>query len=166
MAMLTYVSCSEEPVTSPTEQNVEVDKAHNNSEQVKGQRSKGATSTTGDVPFAVVEEVPVFPGCETLDSREERKTCMSQKINEFVNINFNTSLGKELSLTGIHRIYVQFKIAKDGDVEFVGARAPHPALEEEAERVVKLLPNMTPGKQNGEEVAVLYTLPITFKISE
>ena len=39
-------------------------------------------------------------------------------------------------------IYIQFKILKDGNIEIVGARAPHPTLETEARRVVNLLPKM------------------------
>jgi protein TonB len=36
------------------------------------------------------------------------------------------------------------------------------ALIEESERVVSNMPNWTPGKQNGENVAVNFTLPITY----
>lgn len=135
-------------------------------ESVEGQKLKNSASGPGDVPFAVIEEVPVFPGCESLDSNEDRKSCMSNKVNEFINKNFKTSLGQELGLTGINRVYVQFRIQKDGNVEVMGARAPHPALQEEAERVVNLLPQMTPGKQKGQEVGVLYSLPITFDAGE
>src|SRR5690606_34778817 len=45
-----------------------------------------------DVPFAIVDQVPVFPGCENLSSNEERKECMSQKVQEFVTRNFNTNM--------------------------------------------------------------------------
>jgi hypothetical protein len=119
-----------------------------------------------DIPFAVVEQVPVYPGCEDLQTIKARKECIAQKITQFVNTNFNTSLAKASGLTGLNRIYVQFRITKDGNVEVLGARAPHPALEEEARRVVNLLPKMTPGKQRGEEVGVLYSLPISFMVPE
>jgi protein TonB len=46
----------------------------------------------------------------------------------------------------------------------VRARAPHPRLEKEAVEVVQSLPNMTPGKQRGKPVGVLYSLPIVFDI--
>ena len=121
---------------------------------------------TGDVPFAVIDEVPVFPGCEDLASNEERKACMSNKITEHINANFDIGLGKELGLKGTNRIYVQFKITEDGNIDILGARAPHPALEEEAKRAVNTLPQMTPGKQKGKEVGVLYSLPITFNAGE
>jgi len=119
-----------------------------------------------DVPFAVIEQVPVFPGCENLGSNEEQKKCMSDKIQEFVNKNFNTDLGKELNLSGRNRIIVQFKIDKQGNIADVRSRAPHPDLEVEAERVINSLPSMKPGKQGGVEVGVMYSLPIVFQVGE
>ncbi len=117
-----------------------------------------------DYSFINVEEVPVFPGCEGLDTNDERKECLSRKINDFVNRKFDTTLGSELGLNGIHRIYVQFKIEADGTVSIVGARGPHPKLEAEAIRVAGSLPEMQPGRQGGQAVGVLYSLPITFRV--
>ncbi|MBB4118784.1 protein TonB [Mesonia hippocampi] len=117
-----------------------------------------------DVPFAAIEDVPIFPGCEKYKSNNERKDCMSEKIKNFVNKKFNTDLGAELGLSGINRVYVRFKIDRDGKITGVQARAPHPRLQREAERVVKMLPSMTPGKQRGKAVGVLYSLPIVFKV--
>ena len=120
----------------------------------------------GDVPFAVIEDVPIFPGCENETSNEARKQCMSQKVEQFVNRRFNTDLGSELGLSGINRIYVQFRIEKDGSVSVLGARAPHPRLQQEAERVVNQLPDMQPGRQRGQPVGVLYSLPIVFRVQD
>ena len=120
----------------------------------------------GDVPFAVIEDVPIYPGCENMKNNEQRKQCMSEKITEFVNRRFNTELGSELGLSGINRIYVQFRIEKNGTITVLGARAPHPRLQQEAERVVNSLPKMQPGKQRGQAVGVLYSLPITFRVQD
>ncbi|WP_127845617.1 energy transducer TonB [Psychroflexus aestuariivivens] len=120
----------------------------------------------GDVPFSVIESVPVFPGCEQYDTNDERKKCMSQKISKFVNDNFNKDLGSDLGLSGINRVYVQFKINKNGEIVNVRARAPHPRLQTEGERVIKKLPKMKPGKQRGQSVGVLYSLPITFQVQD
>ncbi|MEE3225689.1 MAG: M56 family metallopeptidase [Bacteroidota bacterium] len=116
-----------------------------------------------DVPYAVVDEVPVFPGCESLQTNAERKKCMSEQVSQHVNTSFNTKLGKELGLKGINRIYVRFEIDPQGNINKIGVRGPHPRLEEEARRVVSSLPQMQPGKQNGEAVNVLYSLPIVFQ---
>ncbi len=57
-----------------------------------------------------------------------------------------------------------FKIDEKGNITDIRARAPHIKLEEEAIRVMKLLPKMIPGKQKGKTVAVLYSLPIAFNV--
>ncbi|MFY0713273.1 energy transducer TonB [Seonamhaeicola sp. NFXS20] len=119
-----------------------------------------------DVPFAVIEQVPVFPGCEGLSNNNDRKACMSKEISMFVNKNFNTKIATEHNLTGKQRINVIFKINKEGNVVDVRSRAPHPALEEEAKRVINLLPKMIPGKQKGKLVNVPYSLPIIFQVAD
>jgi protein TonB len=119
-----------------------------------------------DVPFAVIENVPIFPGCESKKNNAERKACMSEKVSKLVNRKFNTELGADLGLSGVNRIFVSFKIDKKGNIVNIRSRAPHPRLEQEAERVIKLLPKMTPGKQRGKPVGVLYSLPITFKVED
>ena len=117
-----------------------------------------------DVPFAVIENVPVYPGCEKKRSNAEKKKCMSEKVKKFVKKKFNTELAGDLGLEGRQRIAVQFKIDKNGDVVNVRARAPHPKLEQEAVKVVKALPKMVPGRQRGTAVGVLYSLPILFQV--
>ncbi len=117
-----------------------------------------------DVPFAVIENVPVYPGCENESSNNAKKRCMSEKVQKFVQKKFDTELANDLGLDGKQRIFVQFKIDKSGDIVDVRARAPHPRLEREAIDVVKSLPKMTPGKQRGKAVGVLYSLPILFQV--
>lgn len=119
-----------------------------------------------DVPFAVIENVPVYPGCEDFDTNEEKKQCMSQKIQQHVNRNFNKDLGSELGLSGVNRVIVQFKIDEKGDIVDIQSRAPHPRLEREAARVIEKLPKMIPGKQRGKEVGVMYSLPIVFQVQD
>lgn len=119
-----------------------------------------------DVPFAVIENVPVFPGCEKAGGNAAKKKCMSDKVKKFVNRKFNTELGSGLGLSGVNRIYVRFKIDKQGNIVGVQARGPHPRLEKEAQRVVKMLPKMTPGRQRGKAVGVLYSLPIVFQVQD
>ena len=118
-----------------------------------------------EVPFAVIENVPIFPGCER-GSNDKKRKCMSEKIAKFVQRKFNTDLAGDLGLTGRQRISVIFKINKTGDVTGVRARAPHPRLEKEAQRVINLLPKMQPGKQRGVAVTVPYSLPIIFQVQD
>ncbi len=116
-----------------------------------------------DVPFAFIENVPTFPGCEK-GNNDAKRACMSKKIQKFVQKKFNTDLAGDLGLSGRQRISVIFKIDKSGDVVGVRSRAPHPRLEKEAARVINLLPKMKPGQQRGEPVTVSYTLPIIFQV--
>jgi len=119
-----------------------------------------------DVPFAVIENVPIYPGCESAGNNNAKKACMSEKISKFVNKKFNRDLAGDLGLEGRQRISVQFKIDKHGNVVGVRARAPHPRLEQEAVKVVSALPKMIPGKQRGKAVGVLYALPIIFQVED
>ncbi len=115
------------------------------------------------VPFAIIDEVPVFPGCE--GTKEELRQCLQEQITKHVNRNFNIDLASSLKLElGINKIFVMFKIDKEGNITDIKSRAPHKALQEEAIRVVNLLPKMIPGKQEGENVGVRYSLPIAFKV--
>ena len=118
-----------------------------------------------EVPFAVIENVPEYPGCERGSNTEKRK-CMSDKIAKFVQRKFNTDLAGDLGLSGRQRISVIFKIDKNGNVTGVRSRAPHPRLEKEAARVINMLPKMKPGRQRGKPVIVPYSLPITFQVQD
>jgi len=118
-----------------------------------------------DVPFAVIEEAPIFPGCK--GSKAERKKCLQDKIREHVNKKYNTSLSEELGLDpGKKRVHVLFKIDHEGNIVDVRARGPHARLEKEAIRVVKLLPKMIPARQRGRTVGVKYALPITLHVKD
>lgn len=116
-----------------------------------------------DVPFAIIEEVPTYPGCK--GNNAEKKACLQEKIEKLVANNFNTGLANELGLApGKKKVYVMFKIDKNGNVTDIQARGPHARLEKEAVRVVEKIPQMTPGKQRNRPVGVKYTLPITLVV--
>jgi|TARA_B110000967_G_scaffold208774_1_gene262152 protein TonB len=116
-----------------------------------------------EVILTIVEHVPEYPGCEKGSNTEKRK-CMSKKIAKFVQRKFNTDLASDLGLTGKQKINVVFKIDKNGTIIGVRSRAPHPRLEQEAARVINLLPKMKPGRQRGKAVVVPYSLPIVFQV--
>ena len=111
-----------------------------------------------DVPFSIIEDVPVYPGCK--GNKKALRDCLSKKVQKFVSKKFNVDLAQDLGLTpGKKRIFVMFKIDKNGNITNIRARAPHKRLEAEAKRVVGLLPKMKPGKQRGRPVGVKYSLP-------
>lgn len=116
------------------------------------------------VAFFRVEQVPLYPGCENKKGRIAQSKCMSDKITKLIQRKFNSGLANELGLFGMQKIQVQFKIDKTGKITEIKTRSPHPLLGKEAERVVDLIPNMLPGKQRDEPVAVRYNLPINFQV--
>lgn len=120
----------------------------------------------GDVPFATVDQVPIFPGCEKGVSNEENKLCLSKKLNSVVATNFNTDLASSLNLNGVVKIYAFFKISKTGKITDIKVRAPKPELEAEVKRVLNMLPDLIPAKNKGKKVTVPYYLPIKFQINE
>lgn len=63
------------------------------------------------------------------------------------------------------RVICTFTVEADGRVsETEIAIGIDPLLDKEAERVVKAMPRWIPGKQNGKNVRVKYTLPVTFRM--
>ena len=120
-----------------------------------------------EVPFSVIENVAVFPGCEKKKGNSAKKACMNEKVNKFINKKFNTELASDLGLApGRKRIFVQFKVDKTGNITSIGARGPHPGLEKEAKRVIKMLPKMKPGRQRGKAVVMPFSIPIAFAVQD
>ncbi len=115
--------------------------------------------------FTIIEDAPIFPGCENKNSKSEKKRCFSTSVNRHVARKFNANLAQELGLSpGKKRINAQFTINKKGEVVDVKVRAPHIKLKKETERVINLLPKMIPGKQKGRPVGVKFNLPIVFVV--
>lgn len=115
-----------------------------------------------DVPFAVIEDVPIFPGCEKV-AKSERRNCFQEKMNTHIRKNFRyPEIAQEMGIQG--RVYVNFIIAKDGSISNIRMRGPDKNLEAEAQRIISKLPQMTPGKQRGRPVRVPFSIPITFRL--
>ena len=116
-----------------------------------------------DVPFAVIEDVPLFPGCERV-AKSERRACFQDKMNKHIRNNFRyPEIAQEMGIQG--RVYVNFIISKDGNITNVRMRGPDKNLEKEASRIISKLPKMIPGKQRGRPVRVPFSIPITFRLN-
>ncbi|SHJ59404.1 energy transducer TonB [Pseudozobellia thermophila] len=113
-----------------------------------------------DVPFAVIEDVPVFPGCE---NESDKRACFQKMMQKHISKNFRyPEIAQEMGIQG--RVSVMFTIQKDGSIGNVRMRGPDKNLEKEAARIISKLPKMTPGKQRGRPVRVPFSIPITFKL--
>lgn len=101
--------------------------------------------------FVVVEEQPSFPG---------GNEAMMQFLAD------NIKYPKEAQEKGTEgRVIVNFVVEKDGRLsDFNVVRGVDPLLDSEALRVLKSMPNWTPGKQREEIVRVRFTLPVVFRL--
>ncbi|NER16818.1 energy transducer TonB [Spongiivirga citrea] len=114
------------------------------------------------VPFSVIEEAPIFPGCEGLD-KSERAACFNKKMQEHINKNFKyPQIPLDMGIQG--RVFVTFVIDRNGDIVKIQKRGPDKNLENEAVRIIKLLPKMKPGRQRDKNVNVPYSIPVNFII--
>ncbi len=113
-----------------------------------------------DVPFAVIDEAPIFPGCE---NEQDLRECFQLKLQLHISKNFKYP--GEAQKQGIQgRVNIMFTIDQNGDITNIRKRGPDPLLEDEAHRIISLLPQMNPGKQKGQPVNVPFSIPITFKL--
>ncbi len=106
-----------------------------------------------DKPVYGVEFMPQFPGGE-------------EALLKFIKDNLHyPKVAAEVGIEG--RVTIRFVVNKIGEVTDVTViRGLDPSCDKEAVRVVKLMPNWTPGRQNGKNVPVYYTLPIVYKLQK
>ncbi len=103
-------------------------------------------------PLVFVPEMPVFTGGEA---------------EMYKYLAFNLKYPQEARELGIQgRVYVEFVVEPDGSVSHVTVkRGIGSGCDEEAARVVASMPKWNPGKQNGQAVRVLLTLPVKFVLN-
>ena len=110
-------------------------------------RGKG----TADEPYDFVEQMPEFPGGHKaiLDFIGRHLRWPARAIRDYVE----------------GRVYVKFVVDKTGQVQNpVVVKGLGAGCDEEALRVVKLLPRFSPGREKDKPVAVYYNVPVKFEI--
>ncbi len=113
------------------------------------------------MPFDLIEKAPTLPGCERV-SKEESKKCFQNKMRSHIAKNFRyPETAQENNIEG--RVLILFNIDSNGNVGNIQSRGPDKSLEDEAKRIIKLLPKMKPAEKEGQSVKVAYGIPITFK---
>lgn len=112
---------------------------------------KPSTSEMKTEAFVFVEEMPQFPGGQ-------------DALFKFIAQNLKYPKDAvEMDIQG--KVYVRFIVEADGRVTNVNVvRGIHSSLDNEAVRVVNSMPEWKPGKQNGKDVRVQFTLPINFSL--
>jgi periplasmic protein TonB len=100
---------------------------------------------------ASVQQKPMFP---------DGDAALFKYLSE--NIKY-PAVARDNGISG--KVIVSFVVSKSGNIEDVQVvRGIGGGCDQEAERVVRGMPNWTPGKNNGKPVKVKYTLPVTFKL--
>lgn len=116
-----------------------------------------------DVPFAVIEDKPMFDACKD-QPKAKQFDCFKENLDKHVQKNFRyPEMALEMGIQG--RVYVNFRINKDGSITVIGTRGPDKSLEAEARRIIEKLPKLIPGKQRGKPTPVTFAYPITFKLN-
>lgn len=138
------------------EEDVEFDSMEDDPEDAIVQNYDGEFSEdydpSGEV-FVIVEEMPQFPGGESA-------------LQAFIKKNLKyPTIALENGISG--RVICTFVI--DGKGKVTGAevlRSVDPNLDKEALRVIGLMPDWKPGRQQGKPVRVRYTLPVIFRLQQ
>ena len=121
--------------------------------EAKASDAIAPADTTKNVVYDVTETLPQFPGGQGV---------MMKYLA--ANIKYPASAVKAKKQG---RVIVTFIIQKDGSVAKARiARSVNPELDAEALRIVKAMPNWTPGTQDGKPVNVKYTIPVVFSLQK
>jgi len=149
------------------ELDIEVMLTHEMQETQLSREASNTLPSTEEGVFRVVEEMPRFPGCESMSvSTDEKEACAKQKMLNF--IYQNLKYPKEAAAQNIEgTTVVQFTVEKDGSItnEKV-VRQIGGGCEEAVKNILSQMPNWIPGRQKGQAVRVQYTLPVVFKLTD
>ena len=110
----------------------------------------------------IIEETPLFPNQPRVDDLTDRRT-FNSLIQQHIGSHFmypKEAVAKNIS----GRVSIMFYVDKEGNVGNIKTRGPAPILEDEARRLISLLPKLQPGRQNGAPKKIPYSIPINFKL--
>lgn len=95
----------------------------------------------------------------------QNKELISKAINN-QNIERIDSIAKKLNYKGgdIIKVFAIFTVNEKGEIKNVKARGPHRLFEQEAIRIVKLIPKLDPKEFKNGMKEMKYSLPINFVI--
>jgi periplasmic protein TonB len=113
--------------------------------------------------FIEVLNVPRFLQCFLVDQNDAR-ACFQEQMNAHIMRNFRyPEAAQEQGIQG--RVYINFIINECGFIENIRTRSPDKLLDDEAIRIINLIPRLLPGTtDDGSAVKVPFSLPITFKL--
>ena len=105
---------------------------------------------------------PTTEQCKDIKNYDQATLCLASELKTFVTTNLDTDLLRNLR-KGTYRVMILFYISKDGEIVNVRARAPHPKLAHEAERVINAFPHIVKGGTiDGQPADIAFGFPIVF----
>ncbi|MDC8003661.1 energy transducer TonB [Aureisphaera galaxeae] len=116
------------------------------------------------VPYAIIQDPPLAPGCKSKWDTGKKKKCTSLFIQQHLQRKFNTELANDLGISGTIRIAIEFVIDSDGKVVNITANGGPEEMNENAILSVGKLPQLKPGQQDGTAVPTSYRLPLQFTV--
>lgn len=111
-------------------------------------------------PLASVESPPVFDNCLNVIDKDKKK-CFEQTVKNHIQRNIRYP-EDAYNLRKDGKVLVAFIINRNGRVSKIITRGSNKLLNNEVERVIKLLSTSKPAKIKGVQVAVNYALPVNF----
>ena len=118
------------------------------------------------IHMAVVDQIPLFSSCEEIEKKEQMK-CFNEELKKHIDktLKFPKKAKKEKIENNVAVVY---QITENGEISNIQARARKPEykllFEEEAKRIISLLPTLIPGKHKGKAVKINYATTIQFKL--
>jgi periplasmic protein TonB len=150
--------------------NAHTDEIPVNDDPANKNKDVGTKDTQGD-PNAVNSSLPYNPTEDKdtihkwVDQRPQFKGGDAE-MYRFLKKNLRfPELAAQTGISG--RVYVQFVVSKEGEISdvIVTRGLDNNECNEEAMRVIKMMPNWSPGKINGKPVAAYFNIPIVFEFA-
>jgi len=118
---------------------------------ITGNNEAATTAADKQIPYVMVDEMPIFPGGDTA-------------LLSYIAKNARYPEGpKNKKIEG--KVILRFCVNADGSVSKVTIlKSVDPDLDGEAKRVVETFPRFIPGKEGGKAVPVWYMVPVTFAL--
>lgn len=117
--------------------------------------------------FVVVEDMPMFPGCENEPDKKAKKACADKALMQYLADNVRyPSNAIDNGIQG--SVIAQFVVETNGKITDVNIlRDIGGGCGDEARRLIESMNKAHkwhPGKQRGKPVRVMFTLPVRFKL--
>lgn len=114
-----------------------------------------------EVLWDIVDRKPIFPGCEELESEQERSKCFQEGLTKHIRKNFKQK--QSMGMANQEKIYINFVIDRDGNVKDIKAIRGDKYNREGLKKAIEQLPKLVPAMYKGRYVNTAFSLPIVIR---